>query len=118
MRDWQDPDTGMYGMSQNRLGKEAQISQSVVNQVLKDGHTPTPEVLVKFAECFDANVLYLFRISYLNEDVDPIVQERLDHVQEIIDPLPPVMQAEFWGNVIAQAELYMAVDKELVPVKE
>jgi transcriptional regulator with XRE-family HTH domain len=106
MRDWQDPETHVYGISQNQLGRDVGISQSVINQILKDGHIPRYEVLAKLAHFFDTNVVYLYKIAYTDEDVSEVVVERLEQLQEVLDPLPVAVQAEFLGNVINQAEMY------------
>jgi predicted DNA-binding transcriptional regulator AlpA len=52
MAAWEDPDTGMLSISQKQLCARTGISTASLYQILKQGHTPKPEVLLTLAAFF------------------------------------------------------------------
>ena len=50
MASWVDPETQMPGLSQNRLATSSGVSQSQMHEILKRGHAPKPDTLVRLAK--------------------------------------------------------------------
>jgi transcriptional regulator with XRE-family HTH domain len=67
MARWVNPETQMPGISQRRLAEETGVSQTQLHAIIKKGHSPGSEILLKFADFFGANPLSLFALTYLSE---------------------------------------------------
>ena len=65
MARWVNPQTQMPGISQRRLAEETGVSQTQLHAIIKKGHSPGPEILIKFADFFGANPMSLFALAYL-----------------------------------------------------
>ena len=65
MARWVKPETQMPGISQRRLAEETGVSQTQLHAIIKKGHSPGSEILLKFADFFGANPLSLFALAYL-----------------------------------------------------
>jgi hypothetical protein len=57
----------MPGISQRRLAEETGVSQTQLHAIIKKGHSPGPEILIKFADFFGANPMSLFALAYLSD---------------------------------------------------
>jgi plasmid maintenance system antidote protein VapI len=69
MARWINPQTQMPGISQRRLAEETGVSQTQLHAIIKKGHSPGPEILIKFADFFGANPMSLFALAYLSDMV-------------------------------------------------
>jgi transcriptional regulator with XRE-family HTH domain len=67
MARWINPQTQMPGISQRRLAEETGVSQTQLHAIIKKGHSPGPEILIKFADFFGANPMSLFALAYLSD---------------------------------------------------
>ena len=67
MARWINPQTQMPGISQRRLAEETGVSQTQLHAIIKKGHSPGREILIKFADFFGANRLSLFALAYLSD---------------------------------------------------
>jgi hypothetical protein len=76
MARWINPQTQMPGISQRRLAEETGISQTQLHAIIKKGHSPGPEILTKFADCFGANPMSLFALAYLSDGGEAAYQVR------------------------------------------
>ncbi|MFC2029822.1 helix-turn-helix domain-containing protein [Chloroflexota bacterium] len=108
MARWENPDTGMLGMSQNELRKRSGISQAQLHDMLKREHTPTPDTLNRLAEFFGANPITLYRIVYVHDDVDPEVKAGMASIESMLDRMPPGVRAHFLESLVPQAEMIIA----------
>lgn len=102
MAAWIDPETGLFGISQRRLAEETGASQAQIHEILKRGHAPGPDILIRLADFFAVGSLDLFRLAYLQEkerEVCPATDttgqedELLKELQHL--PCGPVRDAVF-----------------------
>jgi transcriptional regulator with XRE-family HTH domain len=105
MAQWQDPETRVYGLSQNQLRERSGVSQTSVWEILKQGHTPKPDVLIRLAEFFDVSPVFLFRLAYLpeSEGFTPEVLSKLDQLERILARMPRSVQLLAVDSLIVQA---------------
>jgi transcriptional regulator with XRE-family HTH domain len=112
MAAWEDPDTGMLSISQKQLCARTGISTASLYQILKQGHTPKPEVLLTLAAFFNVSPMPLFRMAYLTEEeeanVDPTVQAQMTRLEHIVERLPMGAQAHFMEALLGQAQMLAA----------
>ena len=66
----------MPGISQRRLAEETGVSQTQLHAIIKYGHSPGPEILIKFADFFGANPLSLFALAYLSNGGEAAFEAR------------------------------------------
>ena len=118
MARWENPDTGMLGMSQNELRKRSGISQAQLHEMLKEEHTPTPDTLNRLAAFFNANPLTLYRIVYVKDDVDPEVRAGIATIESLLDRMPPGVRANFLDSLVPQAEMIMTAVEHWEEVSE
>lgn len=76
MARWVNPQTQMPGISQRRLAEETGISQTQLHAIIKKGHSPGPEILIRFASFFGANPLSLFVLAYLGDGGEAVSEAR------------------------------------------
>ena len=76
MARWVNPETQMPGISQRRLAEETGVSQTQLHAIIKRGHSPGSEILLKFADFFGANPLSLFALAYLAESGEEAFEVR------------------------------------------
>ena len=76
MARWINPQTQMPGISQRRLAEETGVSQTQLHAIIKKGHSPGPEILIKFADFFSANPMSLFALAYLVDGVEAAFEAR------------------------------------------
>jgi transcriptional regulator with XRE-family HTH domain len=76
MARWINPRTLMPGISQRRLAEETGVSQTQLHAIIKKGHSPGPEILIKFADFFGANRLSLFALAYLSDGEEAAFEVR------------------------------------------
>jgi transcriptional regulator with XRE-family HTH domain len=76
MARWVNPETQMPGISQRRLAEETGVSQTQLHAIIKKGHSPGSEILLKFADFFGANPLSLFALAYLTESSEEAFRVR------------------------------------------
>ena len=74
MARWINPQTQMPGISQRRLAEETGISQTQLHAIIKKGHSPGPEILIKFADFFGANPMPLFALTYLSDGGEAVFE--------------------------------------------
>lgn len=74
MARWINPQTQMPGISQRRLAEETGVSQTQLHAIIKKGHSPGPEILIKFADFFGANPMSLFALAYLGDGKEPVFE--------------------------------------------
>ena len=65
MARWINPQTQMPGISQRRLAEETGVSQTQLHAIIKKGHSPGPEILIKFADFFGANPVSLHALCHV-----------------------------------------------------
>jgi transcriptional regulator with XRE-family HTH domain len=108
MSRWEDPNTGVLGLSGRRLAEVSGVSQGAIWQILKEGSTPKAEVLIPLAGAFHVSPLFLFRIAYVPEseasDFDPEVRDRLLELEAILAELPLETQLTFLESLAIQAK--------------
>jgi len=100
MGQYRDPDTGMYGLSQNQLRKLSGVSQAAIWEILKQGHAPRAEVLIRLAEFFGESPFYLFRLAYLPNEKP----ERIDALEARIARLPKNLQDHVLNVALREVE--------------
>jgi transcriptional regulator with XRE-family HTH domain len=66
----------MPGISQRRLAEETGVSHTQLHAIIKKGHSPGSEILLKFADFFGANPLSLFALAYLSESGEEAFEVR------------------------------------------
>ena len=74
MARWINPKTQMPGISQRRLAEETGVSQTQLHAIIKKGHSPGPEILIKFADFFGANPMSLFALAYLGDGGEAVFE--------------------------------------------
>jgi hypothetical protein len=74
MARWINPQTQMPGISQRRLAEETGVSQTQLHAIIKKGHSPGPEILIKFADFFGANPMSLFALAYLGDGGEAVFE--------------------------------------------
>ena len=109
MRDWRNPETGVWGMSQNELARQAGISQSQLSQILKEANVPRHTTLNQLAAVFDVHPFVLYELAYLppeHESLEPKIRSRLQALVRQISEWPPAVQEEFLARMAQQAEMH------------
>jgi transcriptional regulator with XRE-family HTH domain len=76
MARWINPQTQMPGISQRRLAERTCVSQTQLHAIIKKGHSPGPEILIKSADFFGANPLSLFALSCLGDGGEAAFEAR------------------------------------------
>ena len=76
MARWINPQTQMPGISQRRLAEETGVSQTQLHAIIKKGHSPGSDILIKFADFFGANPMSLFALAYLGDGVEATFEAR------------------------------------------
>jgi ubiquinone/menaquinone biosynthesis C-methylase UbiE len=71
---WINPQTQMPGLSQRRLAEETGVSQTQLHAIIKKGHSPGSNILIKFADFFGANPLSLFAVAYLGDGGEAVFE--------------------------------------------
>ena len=110
MRRWEDPDTGISGLSGNRLAQESGVSQGKIWNILKVGDSlPRADTLIQLAEFFEVSPLTLFRLAYL-EGADapkfqPDVQAKLAELESALQNVPHGAQVHFLESMISQVQV-------------
>jgi transcriptional regulator with XRE-family HTH domain len=100
MGQYRDPETGMYGLSQNQLRKLSGVFQAAVWEILKQGHAPRADVLIKLAEFFDESPFHLFRLAYLPDEKPEV----MDELEARIASLPENLQHHVLKVALEEAE--------------
>ena len=119
MARWVNPETQMPGLSQRKLAERAGISQTQVHEILKKGHSPSPDTLIKLADFYGVNPLMLFRLAYIQEeeDVEAGVSTRLLELflelEELLSKLPREEQLAFYEEFAKDAKvLALSIEAE------
>ena len=100
MARWINPQTQMPGISQRRLAEETGVSQTQLHAIIKKGHSPGPEILIKFADFFRADPMSLFALAYLSDGGEAAFQARRSD-QAMIESGFPWCVVSDQGDVIA-----------------
>jgi transcriptional regulator with XRE-family HTH domain len=100
MARWVNPQTQMPGISQRRLAEETGVSQTQLHAIIKRGHNPGPDILIKFADFFGTDPLSLLALAYLgNSDMTAFEARRSD--QAMIENGFPWCVTSSQGDVVA-----------------
>jgi len=70
MARWVDPDLGLPGLSGNQLSVRTGIDRTTISNILKQGHIPNHHTLNKLAKFFEIDPLELYRLAYLEKEVE------------------------------------------------
>ena len=98
LRAWLQQEINRQGWSQREFGRQASLSQSVVNGVLAGERNPTADFCVKAAQAFDVAPEMVLRLAGILPDEpdtselahSPIAQE----VLQLIHNMPPEQRKE------------------------
>ncbi len=113
MDKWEDPETGMAGLSGNNLANLCGVSQAKIWSILKvGGAEPRASTLIRLAEFFGEPPLTLFRLAYLEGDQDtglsPEVRAKLAELESALHSVPPAAQVHFLESMLSQIRVLQA----------
>lgn len=110
MSEWTDPDTGVTGLSGNRLADLSGVSQTLIWDILKKGTSqPKADTLVSLAKFFGVAPIHLFRLVYLPEseddDFSPEVKAKFLELENRLTNVPIAAQLEMLEFLMTQMDM-------------
>jgi transcriptional regulator with XRE-family HTH domain len=122
MATWQDPETEVYGLSQNKLRELSGVSQAAIYEILKQGHSPKPEVLIRLAEFFEVSPFTLFRLAYMPDSEEsgwsPDIQAQMSRLESILSRVPAPAQVQFLESLLNQARMLATAAEQWTRAEE